>query len=176
MEGERDKASPRVITILHVRGFLPRMARVCLRVFVCARARTSVRALVWERERGVNVDHASSRARSTLSRRLSPCLGLRRSLVCPYPPSLICGRFLTTPWAANSDVRLSTRSSEGTAPNLDRFTFEQVRREMVRRSLSRLRGLILRKNFLYTLSLLSPLSVSLSSLFLSICVIYYCGN
>lgn len=74
------------------------------------RSRTSARARAREsaRERGVNVDHASSRARSTLSRRLSP-VGLRRSLVCPYPPSLICGRFLTTPWAANSDVRLSAR-------------------------------------------------------------------
>lgn len=79
MGGARDKASPRVITILHVRGFLP-VWRACVRARERARAREReavdralcALALVWERERGVNMDHASSRARSTLSRRLSP--------------------------------------------------------------------------------------------------------
>lgn len=35
MGGARDKASPRVITILHVRGFLPARARHCGSVVCC---------------------------------------------------------------------------------------------------------------------------------------------
>lgn len=75
--------------------------RASMRVYTCVRARA------W-RQYG-----SREFACEIHSRSLSPVASLRRpapcSLVCPYPPSLICGRFLTTPWAANSDVRLSTR-------------------------------------------------------------------
>lgn len=81
-----DKASPRVITILHVRGFLYGMC-MCVRETARAGAR-SVSARECESESVASMWITRVRVRDPLSRRLSSSVCAAARLVCPYPSPL----------------------------------------------------------------------------------------